>query len=369
MKRLLASLPVVVLAVLAPLFAPAPAHAATFRLVVPGQSIQAVLDAASPGDTVVIRPGTYRENIEITKDHITVRGAGARLEAPATPTPRRCSTTFGFPDTENPYGICVAGDIDPVTFAITRPVTGVTIEGLTVGLYEQSGIIVFGGQGTTIRHTDVAGGPGDRGYSILVARSSRSRVLGNRVHGAGGAGIYIGSSPQAEATIKGNVAVNSGSFGIMVRDSAGGTVEDNRTFANCMGIGFVDGGSDGTASDWSVHDNTVQRNTAVCPGSNGDPDVSGVGILLAGAERINVHHNYIAGNSSGSVRAPYAGGVVLASGALFGGTRLAGDNSVIRNTIIDNRPFDLNLVDVAPGNVFHRNRCGTASRSGLCERH
>jgi len=40
------------------------------------QFIQNLIDAAAPGDTVVIPPGTYFENVIISKD-ITLQGAGA----------------------------------------------------------------------------------------------------------------------------------------------------------------------------------------------------------------------------------------------------------------------------------------------------
>ena len=42
-------------------------------IVQPGNSIQAAVDNASSGDTIIIKPGTYTENINITKGNLTIR--------------------------------------------------------------------------------------------------------------------------------------------------------------------------------------------------------------------------------------------------------------------------------------------------------
>ncbi|MGC9445367.1 MAG: right-handed parallel beta-helix repeat-containing protein, partial [Candidatus Methanospirareceae archaeon] len=47
--------------------------AATTRYVNPGDSIQDVVDAADPGDTIIVRDGTYTENVEVNVANLTLQ--------------------------------------------------------------------------------------------------------------------------------------------------------------------------------------------------------------------------------------------------------------------------------------------------------
>jgi signal peptidase I len=54
----------------------------------PGESIQKAVNAADPGDTIVVR-GVHREDVVIRKNGIKLRGDDAVIEAPPGPRQTR----------------------------------------------------------------------------------------------------------------------------------------------------------------------------------------------------------------------------------------------------------------------------------------
>jgi nitrous oxidase accessory protein NosD len=96
------------------------AQAATI-VVNPGQSIQAAINIANPGDTILVRPGVYHETLLIQTDHPKLQGAMASIQPPVSPT-----TFCGW------IGICVIGT------------SGDTVSGFLVTGFSDSGIFAYG---------------------------------------------------------------------------------------------------------------------------------------------------------------------------------------------------------------------------------
>src|SRR5215207_2932494 len=93
----------------------------------PGESIQKAVNAAHPGDTIVVR-GVHREDVIIRKDGIKLRGEDAVIEAPPkAKADSPCSKVFG------PEAICVFGDANIKNGEFTGPrVRDVSVSGFTI---------------------------------------------------------------------------------------------------------------------------------------------------------------------------------------------------------------------------------------------
>ncbi len=329
----------------------------------PGQSIQAAIDAAQPGDTIIVRPGVYRESLDIGANGIRLIGFHAVLEPGATPGNSLCNQ----PDPSDPTapvpetGICVHGQIDPATGDVLQTVDNVVVAGFTVNGFTGDGTFVYGGRNFSAFNDEFSH---NGGYGIFALRSENDNFVGNLSHDNGDAGFYVGESPDANVVIEHNVSWRNTGEGLLFRDSLGGHVSDNVFTGNCFGVSAFNTGVPGPGGSVRISDNWIVANNKACPGTDG-PALSGIGLGIAGDSNVVVRHNVIINNNPSGPSDVPTGGIVLVDTTAFGGAT-PDNNTIVGNFLHGNVPNDIFSDGSGTGNVFKRNRCDTSDPAGLC---
>lgn len=328
-----------------------PAEAHVF-VVNPGESIQAAVDAASPGSRIEVRPGTYAESVLIAKDGITLVGAGPAtvIVPPAAPNPR-C-----FPG--RPSGICVLGEVDPATFDVIDPVQAVQVSGFMVrGFSDGFGIRVRGTRNTFVTENTVK----NTLIGIFDSLSVASRYVSNRTSASLEEGVLVNGSKHL--TLTGNSSLDNRGQGILVVDSSTGRIQDNTVRGNCEGIALVDFGAG--VRHWVVTRNTVNSNNRGCPPIPGvQPPLSGIGIDVVGASDTVVQNNTVVDNRP-SGPSIHSGGIVVTTSPFSGGIDPTG-NRIVSNTAHGNLRADIVWNRRGSGNIFAGNECSLSLPDGLC---
>jgi parallel beta-helix repeat protein len=424
-KNILRLLPVVLLAAFLAVVGgvgSARAQDAAAAIVGPGESVQKAVNAAHPGDTIIVR-GVHREDVIIRKDGIKLLGQNAVIEAPPkSEADSRCSRFFGSPE-----GICVLGEVDLKAEKLTGSrVSDVSISGFTFRGFKIPSIDLNGTRDATVTKnravnsgfigtaysvgtkivSNVMRGPGAPG--IGIDKSRNVTVAGNDVQGSSQSALAL--EKDTNVTIEGNdftdnasgmfvidstgtniisndmsrsdqvgifvygpkrandakvVAnhVSGAEFGIQVANSHRGSFAANEIHNNCAGVVFVSFLGE-PVGDYEVKGNTVTDNNKVCPAERGQAAFSGIGIGLFGANEMNVTSNHLSGNAPSGPSA-VSGGIVVAVDPLYGGTTKPTNNSVVANHFGRNKP-DIFYDGSGTGNVFRANDCDTSVPARLC---
>ena len=336
------------------------AQASSVIVVGPGHSIQAAINAARPGDTVLVRPGVYHQSVQIRTNGITLRGSGAfhggTVLVPPKHIPRTmCNEGFG------PTGVCIlARSVNPKTGAVFVPVRNDRVTGLLVTGFPGNGVFGYGTVGLSV--TGVAA-VNDGGYGISRFVSSRTLFADDTAIGNDEAGFYVGDSPHADTVVRDDRAFGN-QFGIFIRHARHVLVSRNVVSGNCQGILVLDDGQRGGAGNTTIRHNRVFDNNKFCKKHEETPvDTKGGGILLLGATHTLVTHNSVTGNVGKKFNS--GGIVVLSAKSLTHGSNPEFD-TISFNFAFRNHPADLIWDHSGFGVRFRHNDCGTSIPGGLC---
>ncbi|MGH9374526.1 MAG: right-handed parallel beta-helix repeat-containing protein [Vicinamibacterales bacterium] len=336
---------------------PAAARSDT-HVVHPGESIQAAVDAASPGDTVLVKEGTYRESVTIHTDGLTLR---ARGEVTLKPSHYGSSECY-LPGHD--VGICVTPAVGTGGYA--KRVRDVTITGFRVAGFNGDGVFGFHTEHFTVSHVVALN---NTAYGIASFDGVGTTFTRNAAAGSQDAGIYIGDSLNANAVVRHNRAWDN-ALGILVRHSQKVVVSDNEAWSNCIGVFLLADGQAGGSGQTAVVNNKVFANNDVCPqfpAAGFLPLLGGGGIVLAGSQHNAIFQNVVRANRGDTL---FSGGIVLIATPRAnsdGSFDASTNNLVFLNRAVGNQPADIVKDAASTPNFVAANRCGTSMPDGLCD--
>lgn len=252
------------------------------KLVVPDDfpTIQRAVNHASPGSTIVVKPGVYKTSVTVQTPNLVIRGVD------------RFRTILDGDD-ERGNGITVDG---------TR---NVTIKNLTVKNYAGNGIYINNTSGYTVKGVDAIKG---RTYGIYAFDSYNGVIKNSFAYGSGDGAFYIGQCLNCSAIIE-NVVGTWSYLGYSGTNATGVVIRDSVFRHNAIGLApnTLPTEDLGPNRGTFIYNNRIfNNNYSSIPGAGfsdqeGQPIgiPIGTGVFLAGVEnnvvienRISKHNSY-----------------------------------------------------------------------------
>lgn len=242
-----------------------------------GQSIQEVINAAKPGDVILIDPGTYEGEIVVNTEDITIRGKD-----------RNNVVIDGEYEQDN--GIVVAAD-------------GVRIENLTVQRFRTNGVLVAGGYNDEVLEAnedsvvsrflvEYVNAMNNGLYGIYAFSATEGTIANTFTRANADAGIYVGQCKPCNTQVYNNIAYVNGIGFQGANNSEGMYIFNNNFSNNRTGIQILSETKERLSPQTSaniVGNRTDSNNNADAPTTTSD--IFGFGIIIVGGENNFIERN------------------------------------------------------------------------------
>ena len=271
--------------------------------VAPGQSIQAAVDRALPGDLITVSPGTYHEAgrpcptvpaetcaVVVTTDNLTLQ-AGFFLGMPVI------LENSGHQDTGIAFAKAGATGSACLVDRGQR-IQGASVTGFTVRNFNKNGIYLLCADNWSLQFNAASN---NLEYGFFPSHCGSGDMSFNIASGAHDTGFYIGQSH--DARIRFNLAYDNVS-GFEIENSFKIEVGHNEAFHNTAGVVvFLLPGEDVLLNQDNqidhnyLHDNN-SPNTCLDPEDDVCMVPPGIGILNVAGDRNQIDHNTVIGNET-----------------------------------------------------------------------
>jgi len=302
-------------------------------------TIQAAVDAASPGDTILVAAGTYRENVRIDTSYLTLIGE---------------SRETIIIDGGGIGNVITVGYYNPVS---NTTISGFTIQNGTFGIFSESrqNIII---RDNIISHTRFSG-------IRLIQCKGKFIIANNTVTNNDETGIYVGDNRGTEVVIiiENNTVTKNGYVndkeGIYVGGTSPGPaaikISGNTLSNNLNGIRIWDPAGIVMFSGNEVTDNKL----------------SGISILMSLADTVTVNHNTLLNNGRACGISNYGGNLMISDNTLLnngGGISLSSSgNCTISKNTLSNNSDGISLSGSSDGSIISNTLLSNGGGIGLSE--
>ena len=272
--------------------------------------VQAAIDAALPGETVVLQPGTYTEQLEISKDITLQGGPGVVLQAPS-------SLPLYYTTSANNHPIIYVHN------TANAAILGLTVDGLEHGNgnYRFQGIGFYDAGGTIDGNTvlDITDNPfsGMQSGSAIYAYNADGTprtltVSDNTISNFQKSGITLNGS-NLTVSVEGNTVTGAGPTAVIAQNGiqlgygASGTVSDN----TISGVDYTPGSWTSSGILLYAAGNGVQVT---------GNDLSGAqeGVAAASSNNVSITGNTIAGSSLDGIELADVSGATVSGNTISG---------------------------------------------------